>query len=456
MSDKNTKKAPAAPGKNKLKVSTPREHIVLVGGPSDTYSGWFHYSNDWDYIPQKPPTSIKDVRRYTRVPDDPTSPSPAPDTHDRYWASFLEPVFRLCPLGYSEPSPCDIFTVMIYYPPFEYRQELDWEASDHNRNRWAGKSPWVKKEEETEKAPKASGSDAPKPKKAPELTPQQKEAVEKALLTRARVNHEIMMLELSDTEADRRRHIYKHPQYEKHWTDIITFLPRGVRGGSKAHAQLGTLGPIHEKLTGVLVKMLLINDPQEFYDYLTTGKWEGYQRVHEGEGPPLSDEEGQKFWDTHSTDGNWDALGSVPTDKKFKAGWEKKVKPEWDKTPSVDRSKIKIVQFDYFGHATSDAFFLQYGTKNDKGKDAKGEVLIEADELVTAIRGKDLFTKNALAQLWGCSLGLKMAPKLAEVIPIVFATEKLTAYDYILEEGEMPAPNDGSEFKAYTKALAKP
>ena len=465
-----TKKTPVPPGKGKVKISTPKEYVVLVGGPSDMYSGWFYGR----YKPQRPPVDVKDIARYINEADDPRYG--APETHDLYWANFLQPVPRLFSQGYAEPSPGDIVTVMVYAPPFEVRQALDWEASDHNPY-WEGRSPWVPRKTPPKKAPASSGDDwatsglnplrlgpeweafireqKGRPKPEPRVQPKPKPAP----FTEERINHEIMMRKVSDTEKDRRRGIFKRPLYECHWMDILSFFPKAVRGGSMYYALPAGAPDPCPALLGTMVKVLLVYDMKEIFEYLTTGKWEGMQRCTFLDSPPLSTEEDQRaydeFWASHALDGNWDALGDLSPFKGVTGPKMDALRALWDQCPAVDRSKIKIAQLNYFGHANGDGLFLAYGTENAKGEEPEGEVILSTDDLMSAIRGKKLFTKSASASLWGCSLGDRFAPVLSEEIPVVWATESLTTYDYILSgDDAMPEPSDGSDFKFYQAGKA--
>ncbi len=112
--------------------------------------------------------------------------------------------------------------------------------------------------------------------------------------------------------------------------------------------------------------------------------------------------------------------------------------------PHISRKQIKIKRLDYIGHSNRDAFFLKYGWANAKGDPNApvGEVLLRTADLDATLNGapQPVFSPNATAHLWGCSLGLVMAPTLSNHVATI-AASVLTDYEgLVLDRKAMPSP----------------
>ena len=79
----------------------------------------------------------------------------------------------------------------------------------------------------------------------------------------------------------------------------------------------------------------------------------------------------------------------------------------------------------------------------------------ELDAALTPAVGK-VFTTDAEAVLWGCSLGLKMAATLKKHISKVTASDDLTSFDeVILDNSRIPKPVTGT-FKTIQRVSEQP
>jgi hypothetical protein len=417
---------------------TPTEHIIIVGGPCNFMNGFGKVVEDppgsgsFAFKLNKAPATLTDVESFC-------SERLGNETHDKYWANFLEPVPRIFHNGLAKPKPGDVVTVLVYYPPYIKRNAVDWAASPWNALAWRN-SPWVDGKNPYDWTVRAGDQNTfpVKSTPTPKTTPL-KPSTNYATVTQSeeRINHELLMR--CTSEARRPGQSYEmRPASNSTWIDALHDLPRRIVYGN-------LLGGKTAKVEGVLVKLLMVSDKKQITDYLTTGKisatyWRhildtySEETMSTGDGPDLDSMEGAA-WD--GADARSKSLKVMP---KF-----------WKDSPSIDRTKIKVSRLDYFGHSNQAAFFLKYGWENQKGdaNQPHAEVYItdaELDAALTPLAGK-VFTPTAEAVLWGCSLGLQMAPTLRKHISKVTASEVLTSFDeVILDTTSMPKPVTG-DFK---------
>jgi hypothetical protein len=110
------------------------EHIILCGVPSNFHNG-FGKEADAAFVLNKAPTTLEEVSDYCNE-------EKGNVTHDIYWANFIEPVLRPFRNNIVKPEQGDIITIMLYRPPYDYRQERHWAPSPWNGLVWRD-SPWV-------------------------------------------------------------------------------------------------------------------------------------------------------------------------------------------------------------------------------------------------------------------------------------------------------------------------
>ncbi|MBK9196495.1 MAG: hypothetical protein IPO17_16240 [Flavobacteriales bacterium] len=111
----------------------------------------------------------------------------------------------------------------------------------------------------------------------------------------------------------------------------------------------------------------------------------------------------------------------------------------------MDRTKVKIARFDYFGHANDDSLFLKYAWDNAKGdaNGARGEVVMTAADFNTALAGKNAIAKDGHATLWGCRLGNHFGKNLNSFPSTESTTDNTTYEDLLKATTEMPKPTGG-------------
>ena len=153
------------------------------------------------------------------------------ETHDRYWANFIEPVPRLSHNGLAKPQEGDVVTLLVYYPPYVKRNDVDWNASRYNPA-WLT-SPWV-----AGKDPYRSAGQAHRPGTVPgEERADAEEGAGEALYQlptavagEARIDHELLMR--STTEARRPGQTYDmRPRSNYTWIDYVHDLRAGSCSG---------------------------------------------------------------------------------------------------------------------------------------------------------------------------------------------------------------------------------
>jgi hypothetical protein len=425
------------------------EYLILVGAPSNTFNGYYHFDsaiNDFVGEPAPFDTSKKEIERY--IKGDGVHPV---ETHDLYWAGFIYSAVKLIETrhtdpdtGSAKPQVGDILTFMLYEPGYEDRQKVDWDASPYNAALHSS-SPWVlgKKPYDPNTLRTQQGQNPP----VPSLRHVTKPTAHPAHYSQAEadINHDILMRTTSEFKPDGTDApdgaFHKRPHDVNDYENKIHDIPRRLSLG----ARWTLIPPINSAtppLFGVLVKVLLMRTENEFYDYLQKGTWTDKRWVH------ILDTADEKDAKRAEPMANcfWDAFGLIPAGGK--------TYPSWKPSPSVDRTKVKIKRFDYFGHSgpvagstTEDAFYISYGWQNKKGDLPGPDVSIVS----TTFKGHlspNLFTKDGFVMLWGCNLGQNMAPMMSPFAETVVACPNTTSFDHILDdEKKMPEPVPGANWQ---------
>jgi hypothetical protein len=462
----------------------PQEYVILVGGPSNTFNGYI-FDN---LTPSTPPvdSSAVEVKKYTRG----TVAGRVPGTHDRYWANFIYAAVKLVETGRMRPQPGDILTLIVYLPGFYLRTQKDWRASPFNPKHW--QNGWVYRTypySPYSVPPVADASQGAKPDSAAinGVQPIRNNIyVEPYPRDSNNINLTIFMLEINDMKTGPNAPDPPHPEMpdggfprlsrdpSEHMNLILNIPARLAFGsryffGSPPDGVRDNIPPLRD----VTVKMLFIDDDlSKFYDYLTLGAWTGpryrlgMQRGgSEGEeasphqplfnvtwGPGGAGESRRVLSVSMTLDGDGN-----PSDG---ATWSAWVPPyllgtDTETNPAVDRSRVKIKQFHYFGHSggdgTLDYLYLRYGWDNRKGEYPAGELYIPRDTLQETLSNapEPIFSDQSLAKLWGCHLA-KAAPddSITRVLGN-FATKSIGSNGYVdyapvIDAGApdaMPAPS---------------
>jgi hypothetical protein len=252
------------------------------------------------------------------------------------------------------------------------------------------------------------------------------------------INHHILMQTTDGNTSE----AVKRPENMHHYLDYLHDIPRKI-----------VFGPLlagEPRLPDVLVRLLLINDEFTFRNYLKTGAFAGRHWIHPldkrseedmGAGARL-DERGA-FYDQ--------ALGV--SGRSWAQRW-RRILASHAPTPGVNRQKIKVKRFDYFGHAVAQGPVLYFGWGNRKGEHPFGPGFFELWDRTAGFPepGSRAFARDASAWLWGCRLGRYYAPWLTSHFRDVTACEDLTDYSGILASpGAMPVPREGASWKRYDK-----
>lgn len=403
-----------------------KEHVIVVGAPSNFYNGFGRIDAAGNFVLNPAPKTLGEVRDFCH-------PSLGNVTHDVYWANFIEPVPRLFTTGRAKPVDGDVVTLLVYWPPYAQRSERDWDSSPWNAMAWRT-SPWVAGKDPYDPTVRSGLQGTFRPPSVPTVpktSPKTKLDFSKQAVSEARIDHEILMR--CTTETKRPGQTYDmRPSRPSEWLDDVHDLARRIVFGP----MLGGT-PV---LPNVLVKLLIVDNPKQILDYLTAGtfpsgnRWTHLLDTHDEEdmanmqGPDLGDREGQ-WWDV-----------AAARKKGFKPP------PYWT-APHISRKQVKVKRLDYFGHSNADACFLKYGCANAKGDPAGpvGEVLLSKQDLDAALKTapQPVFSASATAHLWGCSLGLGMAGVLQNYVTTV-AAEVLTDYEgLVLDPRAMPQPVGG-------------
>ncbi|RYU14814.1 hypothetical protein [Nocardioides iriomotensis] len=414
----------------------PVEHIIVAGGPSNFYNGFGKDietpagSGSFTFTLNTAPTNIAGVAAFC-------NPNQGNITHDLYWANFIESIPRLYSNKIARLADGDILTILVYYPPYAARSERDWAASPWNTMKWLG-SPWVANKDPYDPMVRRTEQGnipviaRPTPASAPKRP---STAFVSQAVNEERIDHEILMR--TTTEALRPGQTYEaRPHDPDMWLTRLHDLPRLIVHGKT----LG--GPA--KVPNVLVKLLMVTDPGQILSYLTLGQFTGEHWRH--------------LLDKHDEE---DMGGGGPTATDRTGTWydwytrmpSRKAPSQWQ-MPQIDRAQVKVKRLDYFGHSNDDSWFLQYGWENKKGdaNEPAGEVVITTADLDAALSAAPsaVFSANGKAHLWGCSLGLAMAPTLRKYVDVE-ASEELTDYEsLVLNPINMPTPVAGG-WKQYAK-----
>ena len=407
----------------------PREHLILVGGPSNTFNGYCYLSQGKEWRPQSAPTSLGDVDRYIgKSGKDHHFRYPKPITHDLFWGNFCFPALNLVDPNLSldprpKPRQGDLITIMVYWDAYIARQSIDWEASPYSGN--------FAETYLDNKPGQRNALDTFDPSGLPALSHR---AASSIVVSDNRINHEILMKTRKIGAAPVKGFV-RIPDRPEHYTDLVRDIPRRI-----------VLGPDmmgESPLSGVLVKVCFLRQKDDFITYLVTGKWNGPRLPH-----PMSTVSGVD--------------GKLPTEQAvsiYDAGFDvcsvakpKQAEEFWRATPNVDRRRVKISRFDYFGHSNAQVLALAYGLTNQKGAIPSPSCVITTEEIVQAIRGKKVFAREAFAQLWGCGLGQYMAPALAKAAGLrVRACQGRTDFSKVLDlsRGGLPEPSEGAMWEDF-------
>ncbi len=434
---------------NPVNTPLPEEYIVLVGGPTNTFNGYTYLDREQrKYLPVPHPGNLANLKSYIENYN-----GEHPATHDRYWANFLDPAMRLFTQGFAKPRPGDIVTIIVYLKPYLLRQATDWEASPYNQLLHRN-SPAVRYTPEFD--PYVQQGLIPPGPPLPDAPPEGPRTAfsfpsqPRAIVHNHRdaereevINHHILMR----TTLGNTGELIRRPENGHHYQDYIHDIPRKI-----------VFGPMllgEPRLPNVLVRLLLINDQATFEIYLATGTFEGQHWIHpfdkhseEDMGSGARVNEQGSFYDQ--------ALGV--TDRSWAHRW-RKVLATHAKTPNVNRAKIKVKRFDYFGHAGRTGFWMIFGWGNKKGEhptDLKYGEFWRSGEGFPA-RGSKVFSRDASAWLWGCSLGGYYGPHLTDHFKKVTAAEVLTDFSGILSSpSAMPVPVRGEPWMEYDKKSPRP
>lgn len=439
MGDKDTNQKRGTPGGRKdynpLDSRLPEEYLCVVGAPSNTFNGYMYVDRaKYEWVPCTRPLELKEVPAYIKGPlkDDPAL------THDQYWANFLDPAVRLYANGIARAQAGDLVTFAVWAVPYMWRLRKDWDASPHNPVH--ENSPWVRGKPGYD--PMVGDGSVPFRVKLPPVPrlgtnnpPPKKATTSVGVLPDRIIDHDILMR----TTSDNKDLVIKRPTTSFEYMDYIHKMPRKVVFGPMLGGK--------PQLENVLVKLLFFNQPDQLIKYINSGAWSGpYWRnvldtVDERDmGSNWSDE-----WQTY-----YDMAMYVSND--WRGRW-KRLLAGPAKLPGVDRQKIKIRRMDYIGHSGEDWWYLTYGWDNIKGElptpDPKG--LIDTQMLVSSLDVR-AFTRKAMAQLWGCNQGKKMAQELTVLFDSVVACPESTSFWNILnDERQMPEPMYGSKWETYRR-----
>jgi hypothetical protein len=429
-----------------------REHVVIVGGPSNTFNGYGHWHRSQTYHGESPPvdTSPANITKFLRgdpahvVAGDPILEPTS--THDYYWANFLYAAVKLVELRGRVPEAItpamgDLLTFLVWLPSYHGamvagqrvdRSLVDWEASPYNSALHQG-SAYVNAKPYNPGFRASDQNTAPPPPQTPSTRTRTSTTPPVYGTTEPAINHEILMR--TTGEVDGAGKALPDGGYPKRmhdpdsYVDALTDLPTRLCYGSK----WGQMPPVLDvpPLLGVYVKVLFVRSVDTIFDYLNTGTWTGDRRLAMTE---LVDED--HMHRGVIDDCTW--AGQAFSRKGMTT-------PLWDTAPSVTRSKCKIRRLDYVGHSAPEAIFLEYGIDNSKGVEPAASVLITGDDFAAKLDPKAL-ASNVKVFLWGCFLGGSFAGKFG---PLVTSPQSIracvgrTMFDHILDsEKTLPTPSD--------------
>lgn len=519
-------------GHNPVNTRPPQEHLVIIGGPTNTFNAWWSYvtlrpgvvnrsryegfwaaqpkprtmreidyylgvsPRDIDPVKSLDPqewqrkgwsnSALKDLRLRNWLPSD--VQSVGPETHDRYWANFIDAAVRL----YSQSTPLaaplrrptlakgDIVTFMVYAPAYEARQRIDWAASPYNRihlqkqgikgnplydpgARGIGAPIDLKQHYPgLDKPPTLTGHDKRNQEKLRKDQEEARRTYQDQPLSETDINHYILMRTTSENSG---KHIKRPPNNYCYFDYIEDTLRNAV--------------PRND----VMTKVLFFGHPSQVVHYVGNGTWVGEHRrgmVSESQMEAMAKEEDARqaeieeksehlediyHVDMRSRYGLHNYFFSPPRPQtqdiygrplQWKLYWNR----QWDSAPAVDRNRVKIVRLDYFGHSATDTMMLDWGWVNDKG-DLPGLSEIHTTKELLELKPSDfemvlpgIVAQNAFATLWGCHMGNDFGPRLADFFGEgVVAAENSTDFEKLIHnDANMPVPADGEPWYRYMPA----
>ncbi|HEY3244330.1 MAG TPA: hypothetical protein VGM03_13370 [Phycisphaerae bacterium] len=511
-------------GHNPINSRPAQEYIVIVGGPTNTFNAWWSYvdlragsgSNGF-WAAQPAPRTLQEIDYYIVTPPSPVDPAKAadpaewqrrgwsqqaidelnqrawkssdiyawgPETHDRYWANFVDSAIRLYfhkdafapPLKRPTPQRGDIVTYLIYAPSYEKRQKLDYDASPYNpdhRNK-----PGIYGNPTYD----ATAPRGPQPTiELPHITytvqdeirmkeERRRRAIERAkfkerFLPETELNHYILMR----TTSENTEKVIKRATSNYCYFDYLEQIPSYA-----------------VQYNDVMTKVLFFSHPDQVMTYLRTGSWIGepiVRDISESDAEDYAEQEDkneqryaderqliQDIYDFDAGKGRYGLKNFIysppqPVKRdvygrplKWTMYWSKL----WNDVPQVNRTKIKIGRLDYFGHSASSTMMLQWGWKNLKGQipevdksDSGSELALHPEDFESALADRPL-TADAQACLWGCHLGKAFGPRLAPFFRGgVVGAETLTDFEKIIHnDTNMPEPVGGEPWHEYMSAPA--
>lgn len=303
-----------------------------------------------------------------------------------------------------------------------------------------------------------------------------------APLSDAQLNRRIMARRIGENDGE----IVRRNKGHTCESFIRELIQIGVASGTlRTKPRPNVIGSGHV-VPDVMVKVLFLTEIDELTEYVRSGTWSGREAsVITSDTPALGDD--RVFTAPSQTE--WFAALS-PADRRAFEGTDpeelhtwyesfverdrymaerksfllsprnKAASPEywnkhWEKSPNVDRAKIKITRLDYFGHASSTAMVLEYGWANDKGELPGFDVKLEERHIKGWFERGRPTTQDAVAVLWGCHLGVDAAHSLGPWLAKegyfheVIAADSSTDFHEIVERGAMPKPSSGGSWKTY-------
>jgi len=429
-----------------------REHIVIVGGPSNSFNGYghWHQSDTYHSEPRPADTSPANIKKYlTGDPAHVVAGDPITDptsTHDYYWANFLYSAVKLVELRGRVPEAItpsfgDLLTFMVWLPSYYGavvagqkvdRSYVDWQASPYNQVLHRG-SAYVNATPYNPAFRVSAQNTSPPPPQRPPAKKSTSTTAPVYSATEPDIDHEILMRTTGEVDGSGkpmpdggfRKRMHNSDEY----IDDLTDLPIRICYGSK----WGQCPPVLDvpPLLGVYVKVLFVRAVDSIFDYINHGTWTGDRRRSITE---LHDEEDNSRGDIK--DCTWAGQGFMKPGIKT---------PLWDTAPSVTRAKCKIRRLDYVGHSAPEALFLEYGIENSKGSEPTASVFISQVDMVSKLDPKAL-ASNVKVYLWGCFLGGTFAPLMGPLVTnprSIQACVGRTAFDGILgAEKALPTPSD--------------
>ncbi len=429
---------------NPINSRMPEEYICFVGSPSNTFNGYYYYDParageaDGGFVPMAHPRNLGGISRYLKGYPERSMPA---ETHDLYWGNFLDPAIRLYANGVAKAKPGDVITVIIYMTGYIWRGNADWDASPYNQMLHS-RSPWVRGNPEYDPyatgsrvklpPPPATGTDFPlggsrKPDPPSQPADHDREDV---------LDHDILMR----TTTANSDGVIKRPTSDEDYLQYIHNVPRRIVYGR----ELGGTAVVRD----ILVKVLLVNKPDDFLKYLKTGQSSAKYWKHTLDTVTEGDSSGAR----PDTDGSYYDATIAFSSRAWQGRWKRLLKAGVQ-PPSINRKKVKIRRFDYFGHSGSSEFWPLYGWYNAKGELPNfriGEFAIDGDMLKGAL-GRHTVVRDSFAQLWGCNLGDEMAPKLKGTFKKVVACTGSTDFAKILDtDASMPEPSEGNKWDTFS------